>query len=68
MLASVLCACSAHGEQKRAFALLEAELQMAMSHHVGAGDEPESSVGAVIALNSRAIYPFPEFLMCKNLR
>lgn len=32
------------------------------------GEEPEFSVGAVIAPNSWAIYPFPEFLMRKNLR
>ena len=48
---SVPCACSAHGGQKKLLVPLELELQMVVSHYVGAGNGTHVSGRASSALN-----------------
>lgn len=53
------CMPGAQRGQKRVVNLLEVELRMVMSYHMGTGTEPNSSARAVSVLIHRAISPVP---------
>lgn len=45
------CILGAHEGQKRTMDVLSLELRMAVSHHVGSGDQPQVCVWAATALH-----------------
>lgn len=60
----------AYRDQKKVLSALELEIQIAVSHHVGAGPEPSSSAKTARALHQRATSPAPvihNFICVQNV-